>query len=162
MHFNEFKLFLGCNNIRTISLGYNSIYFGLIPNPKALTHISFPKALNVPDNAFFYYTEMISCKLPIASKIGSSSFEGCTKLLNLEIPSVIEINGDRTFYNCENLNSLAFRSLVTVNSSCPNLFQGCRGLQYISLPDRPPKTFHRDTFQELSCNVYIPSDSLSI
>ena len=154
--------FSGCVNIKTISIGYQTISFGLIPYPKTLTHVSFPRALTVPDNAFYNFNEMISCKLPIVSTVGSSSFEGCTKLVDLEIPLVIELNGDRTFYNCENLGSLSLRSLVTVNSSCPDLFQGCRGLQYISLPDRPPKTFNRDTFQGLSCKVYIPSESLTV
>ena len=152
----------GCSALKQVTLGFETIQFGSIPSPQLLTHISFPNAKNVPENTFLDFKEMISCKLPLVSTVESSAFQGCLNLVDLELPSLIELIGDYNFYNCENLPSLSLRTLINVNSTSSNIFQGCRGLKYISLPDRPPKTFNRETFKDLSCKIYIPAESIDI
>ena len=154
--------FDSCYLIRKLTTGYETIGYGSIPSPQLLTHVSFPNAKTVPANTFLDFKELISCKLPLVSTIDDSAFKGCLKLTELEIPSVVELIGDSNFENCENLPSISLRSLVTVNSTSANIFQGCRGLKYISLPDRPPKVFHRDTFKDLTCKIYIPTESITI
>lgn len=154
--------FNSCNSIKKVTLGYDSVTFGNIPNPKVITNACFPNALSVPENIFLDHIELISCKLPIVSIIGESAFSGCTRLVELEIPNVIEFKGDSIFYNCESLETLLIRSLVTVNPESSNIFKGCRQLKSISLPDLPPKVFHPDTFLGLDCQVYIPPNSITI
>ena len=158
----NYKAFDGCTNIKKVTLGYSSIQFGLITSPHLLTHVNFPNAITVPENTFSDYKQLISCKLPQTTTIESSAFRNCISLVELEIPKVKEIVGDYVFYNCQSLESLSLQSLMIVNNESPNLFKGCSGLQIIYLPLKPPKVFHRDTFQDFKGKVYVSPESFTI
>mgnify|MGYP002475687502 CR=1 FL=1 len=111
--------FSNCNIVKKVALGYESASFGSMPNSKVIMHVCFPNAITVPENAFLCRQELISCKLPIVSTIKDSAFNGCTRLVELEIPKVIGFKRYSIFIIDKSLN----QSLVAVNPESNNLFE---------------------------------------
>lgn len=109
--------------ILKVSLGYLGVNFRSIPDPSILTHVYFPFALALLDGTFSSMTELVSCRLPMVTKIGAAMFRDKTKLTEVLLPRVKEIEGDYTFYNCENLELISLQSLTTVSSSSSLYFK---------------------------------------
>lgn len=67
------------------------------------------------------------------SAIGSSVFEDCTSLVNVEIPSsVLSIRGN-AFYGCANLASVELSE--GLQEICYSAFQSCTSLTSITIPN---------------------------
>ena len=66
------------------------------------------------------------------TSIGSSAFQGCTSLTNIDIPSSVTTIGSSAFYNCTSLTSIDIPSGVTTISA--NSFYNCTSLTSIVIP----------------------------
>ena len=100
--------------------GYPIVNFISIPNSTILTHIYFPYALVVLELNFSCMNELVSCRLPMITKVFSGLFRDHSKLTEVLMPRVKEIEGDFVFYNCENLELVSLQSLTTVNRNSQN------------------------------------------
>lgn len=66
------------------------------------------------------------------SSIGTSAFEGCSKLASADLPGNLATLGTRAFYGCSGLKFIGF---PTSMSAIPaNAFYGCSGLTTITIP----------------------------
>ena len=68
--------------------------------------------------------------------IGEFVFDGCEELLNIKIPNSITYIGEEAFAGCDGLS------------------------RFVCLATTPP-TIHEDTFDEVSCPLYVPKGALS-
>lgn len=86
--------------------------------------------------------ELVRCPIAKASidsypeglkKIGDSSFEGCTALSNIVLPSSVEEIGSHAFRNATGLTTFTFPKNLTELKDAP--FAGCTNLASFSLED---------------------------
>ena len=66
-------------------------------------------------------------------KIGSSAFQGCTSLKEIDIPNSVDIIGNSSFTGCTSLQSINIPNSVTEIGE--NTFAHCTCLENIELPD---------------------------
>ena len=79
-------------------------------------------------------TSLQSVDLPSLTTIsGSNSFYRCTSLQSVDLPSLTEISGSSAFRDCTSLQSVNLPSLTTISGS-NNMFYGCNSLQSVDLP----------------------------
>ena len=66
------------------------------------------------------------------TRIGRWSFQGCSGLTSVTIPSSVTIIGEGAFYGCSGLTSVTIPSSVTSIGFCA--FAGCSGLTSVTIP----------------------------
>ena len=65
--------------------------------------------------------------------IAGSAFEGCTNLVEVELPEGLEGIGQDAFYGCSSLEEINFpKTVVKISSSA---FEGCTSLKKVELPE---------------------------
>lgn len=93
------------------------------------------------------------------AEIGEFAFDGCEELLNIKIPNSITYIGEEAFETCTGLIEIIIPNSVTYIGE--EAFAGCYGLsRFVCLATTPP-TIHEDTFDEVSCPLYVPKGALS-
>lgn len=84
----------------------------------------------IKDKAFYKYDHLNKISIQEGLlKIGSSSFEGCSSLVDITIPSTVTSIGDRAFYECTSLSQISIPPSVTdIGENC---FDECNKLEQI-------------------------------
>ena len=91
--------------------------------------------------------------------IGEFAFDGCEEIINIKIPNTITYIGEEAFECCEKLIEIIIPNSVTYIGE--EAFAGCYGFsRFVCLATTPP-TIHEDTFDEVSCPLYVPKGALS-
>ena len=91
--------------------------------------------------------------------IGEFAFDGCEELLNIKIPNSITYIGEEAFETCTGLIEIIIPNSVSYIGE--EAFAGCDGLsRFVCLATTPP-TIHEDTFDEVSCPLYVPNNCIS-
>ena len=66
-------------------------------------------------NAFQSCSNLESISLPGLTTIAESTFDGCSKLQEVRVPSTLERIGDMVFNNCNNLNNVYTYTVLPIN-----------------------------------------------
>ena len=66
-------------------------------------------------NAFQSCSNLESISLPGLTTIAESTFDGCSKLQEVRVPSTLERIGDMAFNNCNNLNNVYTYTVLPIN-----------------------------------------------
>lgn len=93
------------------------------------------------------------------TEIGEFAFDGCEELLNVKIPNSITCIGEEAFETCTGLIEIIIPNSVTYIGE--EAFAGCSYLNRIICLATTPPTIHEDTFDEVSCPLYVPKGALS-
>ena len=93
------------------------------------------------------------------TEIGEFAFDGCEELLNIKIPNSITYIGEEAFETCVGLDKIIIPNSVTYIGE--EAFAGCCRLSRIACLATTPPTIYEDTFDEVSCPLYIPKDCIS-
>ena len=95
------------------------------------------------------------------TRIGNSSFSGCSKLTSITIPDSVTSIGYEAFYGCKGLTSITIPDSVTSIGS--QAFHGCTGLTSITIPDGVTSIGSR-TFEGCTrlTSITIPNNVTSI
>ena len=102
---------------------------------------------------------LLGCKNSVipdyVESIGSSAFEGCKDLTEVDIPDGVKSIGFYSFYNCSNLKSVNIPD--SVSNISDGAFKNCASLTEISLPSGI-SSIGRETFSRCSSltSVEIP------
>ena len=94
------------------SIGNNA--FQGCKNLATVTFEGAPSTITVGNNAFQNCVKLKTINLPVAKRIGSLAFDGCTSLEKLVIDFGTEEIGDYCFRNCTSLKELHIPESVTV------------------------------------------------
>lgn len=138
--------FSGCTSLESITLGngleeIGKWAFADCYNMKNISMNISSKIQYISDYTFYNCQALESFTIPInVRKIFDSAFEGCTGLTSVDLcgqGSNVGLNelGYRVFKNCERLESITFPAMLTDNEIHLNNFEGCRGLNFISVPN---------------------------
>ncbi|MDE6289735.1 MAG: leucine-rich repeat domain-containing protein, partial [Ureaplasma sp.] len=121
------SMFLGCTNLKTVSMGN--------------------KITNMGSNTFAGDTSLQSVMLsPKLTIIENSAFNGCSSLMGVKIPDSVTTISYNAFTNCSSLYEINFGTgLTTIQNSA---FNGCSSLTRLTLPDKIT-TINYDAF--LNC-----------
>ena len=122
-------------------------YTGKISVPKNVTFVRFhPSITKIEDEAFK------DCKLlnqvvfnEGLKKIGKNSFDDCTSLESITLPSTVTDIGKRAFTSCENLREVVFNDGLKYIGHYS--FWDCKSLQSITIPSSV-KFIGREAFDE--------------
>ena len=66
-------------------------------------------------NAIQSCSNLESISLPGLTTIAESTFDGCSKLQEVRVPSTLERIGDMAFNNCNNLNNVYTYTVLPIN-----------------------------------------------
>lgn len=153
--------FLGCTSLSSVLFGDHSrlkiIEAGCFNSCSSLTSITLPPTVTQIDGAFSNCTGLVSIDLPSdIESIGTSTFDGCTRLENVNFQNKVNFIGSYAFHDCKSLNTISIPAGVTtinegVFDSCTVLtdvvlpegvttidkyaFRGCEALRSIHIPD---------------------------
>ena len=70
----------------------------------------------------------------------------CISLSKLDLSSIKTLNGDSHFKDCTNLIDIGLSSLEIVDKQSSRIFENCRQLKTLKLPNEPPKMFNENIF----------------
>lgn len=138
--------FYGCTSLNSITLGNGLEELGKWAFAECynMSNVSMniaSKIQYISDYAFYNCQALTSFTVPInVRKIFDSAFEGCTGLTTIDLcgqGSNVGLNelGFRVFKDCSRLTSLTFPAMLTDSRIHLNNFTGCRGLDFISVPN---------------------------
>jgi hypothetical protein len=91
--------------------------------------------------------------------IGSSAFEVCSTLTNIELPASVTTIGDYAFCGCESLTSIELPASLT--SIGEGAFAGCSSLKTVTSLNPEPPTLN--SFGFYACplkTVYVPTEAI--
>ncbi|MDE5642060.1 MAG: leucine-rich repeat protein [Muribaculaceae bacterium] len=121
----------------------------------SLDNVVFPESMtSIADNSFSYCTSLK--KLDLGDKlmiIGPAAFKNDTALEGIEIPETLYGLGVEAFANCRSLPNVSIRSISSVGKQA---FQGCSGLQWVSLSDKTT-SLGEDSFDGCTGIKYVKS-----
>lgn len=117
----------------TVTVGGNSIPQGAFMNCSSIQSMTCTgDAIELGDKAFFN-TGISQFITPNVFKVGQAAFQNCTKLTEVELGDLTELNA-YMFKNCDKLASLV-AGLPTNLTAIPNgLFDGCAALTAFDIP----------------------------
>jgi len=135
--------FSGCNSL-TYNIYDNCKYLGNDENPylvlvkatnTSIQSISInPNTKFIGSSAFEGCTRLTSIEIPNSvTSIGGSAFEGCTSLTSIEIPNSVTSIDHFAFYRCTSLKSIFIPN--SVKSIGHHAFSSCKSLTSIVIPD---------------------------
>ena len=105
-------------------------------NCSSLEEIDIPTSVTSIGEGAFGGTGLKNVKIPASVKdIGKQAFYGCTKLESIELPVGLESIGEMTFNNCTSLKKLRIPSTVKEIGTGHSLIEGCDNLTEIQIDD---------------------------
>lgn len=92
------------------------------------------------------------------TRLNNSAFNGCNKLVTMEVPALTFI-GDDSIRACTSLLALDFPdSLTTIGYRA---FYGCSGMTSLTVRSiNPPQVYNSAAFYGTSFIIYVPSESV--
>ena len=69
---------------------------------------------------------------PLLGGIANHAFQGCSALVNVDLPKLHTIHGKEAFMNCTSLETISLPELTAINGE--NVFMGCTSLQNVDFP----------------------------
>lgn len=139
--FNSYKAFAGCTSLKYITLpssvtslkSTTAANYGTFYNCTALERINLQNVTSFTC-AFANCTSLsdIGSLSGSLTSIGNYSFQNCSSLSNITLPSSLTSIGNYAFNNCSALSSITIPEGVT--SIGEQAFEGCTSLASLSLP----------------------------
>ena len=128
--------FNGCTSLTNITFGTSILTIGSEAfKDCALTSVTIPNTITtIGSGAFNKCTKMTSVTFTSSSKIttiDADTFDGCSTLSSITIPSSVTSIGNNAFRSCLALTSLAIPNTVT--SIGTSLFENCRTITTITI-----------------------------
>ena len=129
--------FLDCRSLRSVrfSQRLSQISDYGFAHCTSLDNVVFPASMtSIAANSFYNCTSLK--KLDLGNNlliIGPSAFKNCSALEGITIPETLYGLGVEAFANCTSLPNVTIRSITSVGKQA---FQGCTGLQWVSLSDK--------------------------
>lgn len=128
-----YSVFQYCKSLTSIS--FESTDFVIMKNAfdncinlQIVTNIS-----NVPSNCFSRFIKLDKVTIGEGStSVGVKSFDNCTSLHSVSIPSSIQIISENAFLNCIKLKFIIIEYSNSISSISLSAFSGCRSLANIS------------------------------
>ena len=149
--------FRGCTSLKSVRLSENlsQISDYGFSGCTSLESVKFPASMtSIADNSFSNCTSLknvdLGDKLMI---IGPSAFKNDSTLQEINIPESLYGLGVEAFANCTSLRSVAIQG---INSVSKQSFQGCTGLQWVSLSDKTT-SLGEDSFDGCTGIKYVKS-----
>lgn len=158
-------------------LPVTSVFAGAFEGVKSLKGIEITPSIKSLDGFAFRDTSLTEVYIPDTVKsVGSSLFEGCTKLQKVHLPDHITAIPNRFFYGCtaltdfnfpKSINSIeadAFKNCASLNSIyLPNslslveigAFDGCKNLSRVAIPSTIQMGLNFDPFENCSRDLVI-------
>ena len=124
-----YRTFSGCEKLASVStatldtIGIES-FMGT-----ALTNLSLPAATQISDRAFKDCSQLQVVQFGTSCEIGSSVFENCTSLTNIDLGTAKTESSTNLFKGCSSLNGVIFHGTEV----CRGMFEGCTALEQIDL-----------------------------
>jgi hypothetical protein len=152
----------GCSNMKYVTIpnevSTSNVQY-LLASCAALNAVTIPARSRYLGTYAFYYCGFKYVSLPKYWSNARSSFEGCSRLLNIELGVNCSVGMD-SFKNCESLARLVIN---TENSLNDNGFRYCYGLGEIHFKTATPPSVSTNTFTAIptDCIIYVPAGSLS-
>ena len=102
---------------------------------RSITEISSSSATSIGSSAFQGCSKLTTVDFPVATSIGSSAFQGCSKLTTVDFPVATSI-GSSAFRMCSKLKSLVLRgnNVCTLNKNVFVSTPISSGTGYIYVP----------------------------
>ena len=94
------------------------------------------------------------------TEVGYAAFNGCSKLLTINLSTTVETIGNYTFYNCTNLSQITLSDNITYIGGYA--FCGCSNLCEVYCESAIPPTGNNDMFDGNASNrkIYVPMESV--
>ena len=126
----------------------------------AITNVELPSGVtSIGSSAFNGCTRLALTSLPSGvTSIGSSAFEECSNLALTSLPSGVTSIGSFAFRNCYNLALTSLPSGVT--SIGYMSFGFCYAIKSLTIPISIPPTASEYSFYGTSFPIYVPSESV--
>ena len=144
---------LGTNSLQellsltNLTLSYtNYLYSNQLYGDKNLKYVQLPLLNVVPQNLFSGFDKLTDVYLPSATVLEKGCFMNCISLSKLDLSSIKTLNGDSHFKDCTNLIDIDLSSLEIVDKQSSRIFENCRQLKTLKLPNKPPKMFNENIF----------------
>uniref|UniRef100_UPI004028E7DB leucine-rich repeat protein n=1 Tax=Eshraghiella crossota TaxID=45851 RepID=UPI004028E7DB len=135
-------IFSGCSNLKTINFekGITAIPANLFHGTEkgvdwhldGLEEIDIPETVTtIGDDAFLNCKNLTTVTgMKNVTEIGWSAFDGCNKLVNINLPSKLRKLSGLTFMNCKNITEITIPKSLT---DCGyGIFSGCSNLKTIN------------------------------
>ena len=119
------------NNIKKLNVG-NAV--NTLPHITTLETVTFAEgAVEVPNDSFEFCSNLVTVNLPSTiSKIGDRAFEECLSLESITIPDGVNYIGNGAFWDCTVLTDLSLPMALTEIGEYA--FMNCSSLKKIVLP----------------------------
>lgn len=129
--------FNDCNALSSVTLneGLYSIGSGAFSYCSSLKSITVPSSVTAISDSTFYYSGLESVTLLYCESIGSSAFEGCGELVNVNFSYNLATIGYRAFANCYGLTSLDLSYYSYLENIDGYAFADCTSLKSVDLSD---------------------------
>ena len=94
------------------------------------------------------------------TEVGYAAFNGCSKLLTINLSTTVETIGNYTFYNCTNLSQITLSNNITYIGGYA--FCGCSNLCEVYCESAIPPTGNNNMFDGNASNrkIYVPMESV--
>ena len=94
------------------------------------------------------------------TEVGYAAFNGCSKLLTINLSTTVETIGNYTFYNCTNLSHITLPDNITYIGGYA--FCGCSNLCEVYCESAIPPTGNNDMFDGNASGrkIYVPMESV--
>ena len=94
------------------------------------------------------------------TEVGYAAFNGCSKLLTINLSTTVETIGNYTFYNCTNLSQITLSDNITYIGGYA--FCGCSNLCEVYCESAIPPTGNNYMFDGNASNrkIYVPMESV--
>jgi hypothetical protein len=148
--------FQNCENLTAITLphGLKSLDYGCFSG-SGLTEIIMPASVTSLGAQTFQYCRQLE-KAVVHGNVGTSAFEGCSALKQVELKNTVKNLGVWAFKNCTALESITIPGSVTeIQQHC---FSNCSGLKEIIFQGDAPQISIM-AFETVTATAYYPQDN---
>ena len=157
------RAFLNCGSI-TVNCSPSPLSFigeQAFANCKSITGFTLSDNANLGEGVFKGCTALSTMNISMLKNIPNSLFENCTALSSVTTPADLASVGNRAFFNCSKLESIAMPDVASLGEEA---FYGCSNLKEVNMPKvayLPQNTFNGcsalNTANILSCSVIADS-----
>ena len=152
------EIALGTAPAGDITLSMTRLPASALQNRQSIQRVNLPYCVGIAENGF-QGASLTNVTAPVLNVVGASAFFNCQYLAEIAMPLLARISGASAFNACYSLRNVNFPSLLFLSSntfsSCPSLvsvslpqvrnthnntavgalFQYCRSLKNVSLPE---------------------------